>query len=117
MSMLFAATYPERTAAIVLYGAYAQYPDRHRLSDAQFEAMLEESDRIWGTGVRCLRRLAPTRAEDKDALRAWARWGRRGASPSAAIALTRVNWEIDIRHVLPAIRVPTLIFHRNGDTA
>jgi class 3 adenylate cyclase/pimeloyl-ACP methyl ester carboxylesterase len=117
MSMLFAATYPERTAAVVLYGAYAENADRHRISDDQFEAILEEMDRNWGTGIRCLQRFAPSRVKDKDALRAWARWERHGASPSAAIALTRMNREIDIRHVLPVIGVPTLVLHRSGDTA
>jgi class 3 adenylate cyclase/pimeloyl-ACP methyl ester carboxylesterase len=117
MSMLFAATYPERTSALVLYGSYAENADRHLFSDDQFEAMLEEIDRIWGTGVRCVRRFAPSRAEDKDALRAWARWERRGASPSAAVALARMNREIDIRHVLPVIQVPTVVLHRSGDTA
>jgi class 3 adenylate cyclase len=116
MSMLFAATYPERTAALVLYGAFAQAPSAKR-SDDEFEMILEEVDRNWGTGIRCLRQFAPSQIGDKDALRTWARWERNGASPSAAIALMRMNREIDVRHVLPAIRVPTLVLHRSGDTS
>src|SRR5207237_7733567 len=87
-----------------------------RMPDDEFETVLQEIDRNWGTGIRCLQRFAPSQIGDRDALRAWARWERRGASPSAAIALTRMNREIDVRHVLPAIRVPTLVLHRTRDT-
>jgi class 3 adenylate cyclase len=117
MSMLFAATYPERTAALALYGAFAKNPRATTISDDEFEARMQEIDNNWGTGTRCLRNFAPSQIGEKDALRAWARWERRGASPSAAIALARMNREIDIRHVLPAIRVPTLILHRTRDTS
>jgi class 3 adenylate cyclase len=115
MSILFAATYPERTAALALYGAFARSPSAN-LSDEEFEARLQEIDRAWGTGIRCLRNFAPSQFGDKHALRTWARWERRGASPSAAIAVSRMNREIDVRGVLPAIRVPTLVLHRSGDT-
>src|SRR5207302_8809044 len=115
MSMLFAATYPEQTTALALYGSWAQNPSA-RMPDDEFETVLQEIDRNWGTGIRCLQRFAPSQIGDRDALRAWARWERRGASPSAAIALTRMNREIDDRHVLPAIRVPTLVLHRSADT-
>jgi class 3 adenylate cyclase/pimeloyl-ACP methyl ester carboxylesterase len=116
MSMLFAATYPERTTALALYGAWAQNPSANTIPDDEFETLLQEIDRNWGTGIRCLQRFAPSQIGDRDALRAWARWERRGASPSAATALTRMNREIDVRHVLPAIRVPTLVLHRSADT-
>jgi class 3 adenylate cyclase/pimeloyl-ACP methyl ester carboxylesterase len=116
MSLLFAATYPERTAALALYGAFARTPSSKRISNDEFETRLQEIDNNWGTGIRCLRNFAPSQTGDKDALRAWARWERRGASPSAAIALARLNREIDIRHVLPAVRVPTLVIHRTLDT-
>jgi pimeloyl-ACP methyl ester carboxylesterase len=116
MSMLFAATYPERTTALALYGAWAQNPSAKTIPDDEFERQLQEIDRNWGTGIRCLQRFAPSQIGDRDALRAWARWERRGASPSAAIALARMNREIDVRHVLPAIHVPTLVLHRSSDT-
>ena len=116
MSMLFAATYPERTAALALYGAFAKTPRATTIPDDEFEARMQDIDNNWGTGTRCVRNFAPSQIGEKDALRAWARWERRGASPSAAIALARMNREIDIRHVLPVIRVPTLILHRTRDT-
>src|SRR3954464_6823085 len=59
--------------------------------------------------------LAPSKASDPSVKEAWARYERVGASPSAVISLMRMNSEIDVRHVLPAIRVPTLIVHREGD--
>jgi class 3 adenylate cyclase len=111
MSLLFAATYPERTSALALYGGFAQHP-RAATPDGEFEALLQGIANSWGTG----RNFAPSQLEDEDELRVWARWERRGASPTAAIALARMNRDIDIRHVLPAVRVPTLILHRILDT-
>jgi pimeloyl-ACP methyl ester carboxylesterase len=116
MCMLFAATYPERTAALVLYGSFAVTETRS-WSTEQFERRLAEVESSWGTGRLTLDHFAPSFAADEHALRAWARWERLGASPAAALALLRMNREIDARHVLPAIRVPTLVLHRGGDSA
>jgi class 3 adenylate cyclase/dienelactone hydrolase len=110
MSLLFAATYPERTRALVFYGAYAQYP-RSRLESEDF---IDVIDRAWGTG-ETLRFFARLAASDANRVRAFGRFERLGATPSAAIALQRMNEEIDVRHVLPTIRVPTLVLHRVGD--
>jgi class 3 adenylate cyclase len=110
MSLLFAATYPERTRALVLYGAYAQYPR----SRAESEQFVEVIDTSWGTGAT-LRFYARAAASDEKQVRAFGRNERLGATPSAAIALQRMNEEIDVRDVLPAIRVPTLVLHRVGD--
>jgi pimeloyl-ACP methyl ester carboxylesterase/class 3 adenylate cyclase len=113
MSMLFAATYPERVQALVIVGSYA-----HFLSDvqdrAELEAQVREVEEHWGTGVS-LRRFAPARANDPKAVANWAAFERSGGSPSAVISLLRMNAEIDVRHVLPAIRVPTLVAHRRED--
>lgn len=119
MAMLFAATYPERTAALVLYAAYAaearapDYPWPPTAADVA--ADLDDHARTihedWGN-VDFLVDVAPSVADDPT-FRAW--FGtllRLGASPGAAIALDRMNAEIDIRRVLPAIRVPTLVLHR-----
>ncbi len=114
MSMLFAATYPERTQALILYGTYADFhtwvlpPDR-------FEQFLERIDRSWGQGDSLIA-FAPTRMADERFRQWWARFERQGASPSAVTALMRMNSQIDVRHVLPMIRVPTLVLHRSGDT-
>jgi pimeloyl-ACP methyl ester carboxylesterase/class 3 adenylate cyclase len=113
MSALFAATYPERTAALVLYGTFAEFcswvPTPEHL-----EHFLHAIDEGWGTG-RSLPHFAPSVADDSRFRRWWARYERLGASPGAAMALMRMNSEIDVRHVLPAIRVPTLVLHRTGD--
>jgi len=116
MSVLFAATYPERTSALVLYGSYAK-----RLRDPTYPwaPTREERDnwydlleRGWG-GVVDIGTMAPN--ADPHFREWWARYLRMSASPGAALALGRMNAEIDIREVLPSIRVPTLILHRTGD--
>jgi class 3 adenylate cyclase/alpha-beta hydrolase superfamily lysophospholipase len=113
MSMLFAATYPERTQALVLYGSYGHFPS-WVLPPDKFEAFIEVIDNQWGTGAS-LKVFAPSKVADERFRRWWARFERLGASPSDAIALMRMNNEIDIRHILPSIRVPTLVLHRAGD--
>lgn len=113
MSLLFAATYPERTRALVLYGTYGHFsswvvpPDR-------IDAALDRMEKNWGTG-ESLRLFAPSVASDETYKLSWARFERLGASPSAVVALMRMNSEIDIRPILPSIRVPTFIIHRQGD--
>jgi class 3 adenylate cyclase len=122
MSMLFAATYPERTAALVLYGTHAtwfqaeDYPwmstqEERRLSIAR-------SDQRSGTDAWFndrLQGLAPSTAHDDATRKWWRRWVQASASPGAIKALAVMNTEIDARHTLPAIRVPTLVLNREGD--
>jgi pimeloyl-ACP methyl ester carboxylesterase len=118
MSMLFATTYPERAAALVLYGTYAKrvsdsdYPwapteDAHR----EFIASIE---REWG-GPAQLDTWAPSVADDARFQEWWGKYLRLGASPAAARAVLEMTTQIDVRSILPAIRVPTLILHRSGD--
>jgi pimeloyl-ACP methyl ester carboxylesterase len=120
MCALFAATYPERTSAIVLDGSYARmmwaadYPFGR--TPQEHAAFLVEIERDWGAGVG-LERRAPSRAHDERFRQWWARFQRASASPKAAANLLRMNAEIDIRHVLPSIRVPTLVLHAVGDRA
>ncbi|WP_201835290.1 adenylate/guanylate cyclase domain-containing protein [Microvirga zambiensis] len=114
MSMLFAATYPERTQALVLYGTYADF-HTWVLPRDRFETFLEKIDRTWGQG-ESLNAFAPTKIADERFRQWWGRFERLGASPSAVIALMRMNSQIDVRHILPTIRVPTLVLHREGDT-
>jgi len=119
MSALFAATYPARTSALVLLGSFARlrpdadYPSSRGSPDEE-QAWLESCEREWGGPVG-LDQRAPTLVGDEQARRWWARYLRMSASPAAAVALTRMNYEIDIRHVLPAVRVPTLVLHSAGD--
>jgi pimeloyl-ACP methyl ester carboxylesterase len=115
MSVLFAATSPQRARALVLYGSYAR--PTHLLSDDDFNQEIELIDRLWGTGEYILTRYMPRGLSDEAARRILARFERQSASPSAEMAIRRMNREIDARHVLPAIRVPTLVMHRVRDIA
>jgi class 3 adenylate cyclase/esterase/lipase len=115
MSVLFAATYPDRAQALVLYGSYARAS--HLLSDEQFNEEQELIDRTWGTGEYILKRYMRGGMSDDAARQKFARFERQSASPSAVLAIRRMNREIDARHVLPSIRVPTLVMHRVGDSA
>lgn len=118
MCSLFAATYPEKTAALVMIGTYAKricdddYPwaPTAEQRDAFFEVMQKD----WGGPVGIEDR-APSLANDEEFRTWWAEYLRMGASPGAAVALTRMNAEIDVRNVLPSIRVPALVIHREGD--
>jgi class 3 adenylate cyclase len=112
MSMLFAATYPERTTRLVLYGTSGHFPSS--TEPEKLGPFLDFIERRWGTGAS-LRMFAPGKVADDTFKRWWARFERAGASPTAAIALLRMASDIDVRNVLPAIRVPTLILHTAGD--
>jgi DNA-binding SARP family transcriptional activator/pimeloyl-ACP methyl ester carboxylesterase len=120
MVTLFAATYPERTAGIVLMGAYARrmwapdYPIGRRPEDTWWHAPDPEA---WGLPMarRFVDERAPSLAGDNDAYRWYASYLVRGASPGAAVQLARMNAEIDVRHVLPSIHVPTLVLYREGE--
>ena len=113
MSVLFAATYPERTRALVLYGTYGHLSSWVVPPD-MLDAALDRMEKNWGTG-ESLHLFAPSVASDETFKLSWARFERLGASPSAVVALMRMNSEIDVRPILPSIRVPTFIIHRQGD--
>jgi class 3 adenylate cyclase len=114
MSILFAATYPDRTRALVLYGAYAHHLSWVTPAD-QLEASIAKFEKTWGTG-ESLRLFAPDSYHDPAYRAWWTRFERVSASPSAVMDLMRMNSEIDVRSILPAIRVPTLVLHRVHDT-
>lgn len=118
MCSLFAATYPEKTLALVMMGTYAK-----RVRDADYpwaptaeerQHFFEEIRQHWGGPVG-LEERAPTVAHDPRFREWWATYLRMGASPGAALALTQMNAEIDVRHVLPSVHVPTLVIHRADD--
>jgi pimeloyl-ACP methyl ester carboxylesterase/class 3 adenylate cyclase len=117
MSILFAATYPKRTRALVFYGSYAKrswaadYP--FGWTSEQWDAFLATMEENWGKpdGV-VLDRWAPSIARDEQAATAAAAYFRASASPGAALAVMKMNREIDVRNILPSVHVPTLIMHR-----
>jgi pimeloyl-ACP methyl ester carboxylesterase len=122
MSILFAATYPDRVSALILWGSDVKgvRTDDYPWAPSFEEAIrsVEDAGARWGTSDYCgdvLRAAVPSVADDADFRRWWASYMRLGASPAAAAALRRMNMEIDVRHVLPAIRVPTLALHRTDD--
>jgi len=118
MCSLFAATHPAQTEALVMIGTYAR---RLRARDYPWAPTREQRVRFlreiieqWGGPVG-LNDRAPSVANDPAFRDWWASFLRMGASPAAAVALTKMNAEIDVRHILPTIRVPTLVLHRTGD--
>jgi len=118
LSAFFAATYPERAKALVLFGTFAKriwspdYPWAPKSEERERE--YETLEREWGE-LMDVEDYAPSKANDEVFLRRLATYFRRSASPGAAIALLRMNTQLDIRHILPTIRVPTLVIHRSGD--
>ncbi|WP_292126644.1 alpha/beta hydrolase, partial [Mesorhizobium sp.] len=113
MAMLFAATYPERTRALVLYGGYAHF-HKWVMPQERLEAFIEIAETCWGTGAT-LPNFAPGRVDDTHFARWWARFERLSAGPTAAAALARMNADIDVRGILSAISAPTLLIHRRND--
>ncbi len=118
MCSLFAATYPQKTLALVMIGSYAR---RLRAADypwgpteVQHRGFLDEIAKSWGGPVGIEAR-APSKANDREFSNWWATYLRMGASPGAALALTKMNALFDVRPILKAIQVPTLVLHRTGD--
>jgi class 3 adenylate cyclase/pimeloyl-ACP methyl ester carboxylesterase len=120
MSLLYAATYPERTSALVLYGCYAKRawsPDyAFGWKDERWKSFFDNIEHHWGTpqGIS-VTMWAPSIANDARAAEGLASYFRASASPGAAAAIMKMNREIDVRHILPATRVPTLILHRTAE--
>jgi pimeloyl-ACP methyl ester carboxylesterase len=120
MSILFAATYPERAWALALCATFPRerwapdYP--FGFSDEELRREDEEIEQQWGTSraAEALARGVAPEASDEE-VQAFATMIRQSASPGAALALNRMNHEIDVRDVLPAIRVPTLVLNRQGE--
>ena len=116
MSLLFAATYPERTSTLVLFGSSASMKaDPWAVSQEQFDLFLAAVEAHWGEGM-LVPMNAPSLRKDKAFLQWFGRLERAAASPGAIQALFRADYESDVLHVLPSIRVPTLILHRKDDS-
>jgi class 3 adenylate cyclase len=119
MCALFAATYPERTAAFLSFGGFPRMvaaPDwPWGRSEENMQRLYRQIEEGWGSQPVGLDARIPSRVNDEAFREWWTRYLTRSATPRAAAALTRMNGQIDIRHVIPAIRVPSLIMHRTGD--
>ena len=115
---LFAATHPERTSALILCGAVATTrwsPETPWAPTREtFETWIQTVGREWGRPL-AIELFAPSVAHDKRFRDWWARLLRLAASPAAAVALLRMLDEIDVRPVLPTIRIPSLVLHCTGD--
>jgi class 3 adenylate cyclase len=118
MSALFAALHPERTSSLILYGAYAtamgdaDYPWGR--SPEWLAWYFDEIEKRWGHGA-FIGALAPSRAEDPAFRAWWSRFERNASAPGNTQAYVRTHSRDDVRAVLQAIRVPTLVIQRSGD--
>ena len=121
MALLFAATHPDRTTALVLQGSFARIaraPDhpigfpRHALRE-----FIDAFERMWGTGGVLANYYFRSAGDDPGLRRQFARWERNGASPGAMVAVLRMIQGIDVRPILPTITVPTMVVHCTGDPA
>jgi class 3 adenylate cyclase len=116
LAMMFAATYPERVSALILYGTLVKgtYSDDYPWAPSSelWEMYFEIP---WGEGSS-LNLLAPSMALDEEFLRRWARFERMSSSPGMVRQILRMAARVDAREILPTVAVPTLILHRTGDT-
>ena len=113
MSLLFAATHPERVRALALYGAFAQSPTRAWPAH-QVEIRFDLVERGWGAQLMPPS-VAPSMASDAEFRRNWTRFEQQSASPAMARDLLRLSRDADVEPALLTIRVPMLVLHRSGD--
>ncbi len=115
-ALMFSATYPERTSSLVLYGTFPSIKDPPWSEPPDvWEEMLLSWEARWGEGI-LMQRNAPSVWGNKAICEEIGRFERATASPGSIVALMRTNYALDVRHVVPAIRVPTLVLHRVGDS-
>ena len=118
VAALFAAHHPATVESLVLYGAFPKLLESPDYPEGQpreaFDVVREGMDQAWGEGVS-LTFLAFDKLGDEEFRRWWGRYERASASPGLALSAQLLDLEIDIREVLPAIHVPTLLIHRTED--
>jgi class 3 adenylate cyclase len=112
MSVLFAATYPERVSHLVLSGGFARMADRMK-ADA-YQAFVEQLVKHWGTG-QALKFVAPSQLNNPDAVAWFGKFERLSSSPGALKTALQLNRKIDITSILPTLHVPTLVLHGRSD--
>ena len=118
MGIVFAATHPDRTSQLILWNTFARLgwaPGTFEERRQQIrEARLRQYEEGWGTGS-LIGRFVPSAAADPNFRDWWGRFERLSMSPGAAVEAMRVNFEIDVRDILPSVRVPTLVIRNEGD--
>lgn len=118
MSILFAATYPERTLGLVTFGTFAKRiwsPDYPWAPTPEQREGFYHSVEFGWDGEMDLRDLAPSLDPQSPVLQRFATYARMGASPAAALGLAKMNTQADVVSVLPSVHVPTLVLNREGD--
>ena len=118
LAVLFATTYPNRTRALVMMGGFAKIrraPDFPiGIPDAVVERTMAYLSDHWGNS-QALGLVLPSVTGDEAKMRWWAQFSRRSTSPGGAVAQFRMNWDADIRHLLPLVQVPALVLHAEED--
>ena len=119
MAGVFAASFPERVSGLVLYGPYARATPAEGFpwgipKEIREIATRDPEEETWGVGLS-LALLAPSRLQDEALVRWWGRFERQSMSPAMALEIIRLNMDVDIRAVLPSIRVPSLVIHCTDD--
>jgi class 3 adenylate cyclase len=119
LAAFFAAAYPQRVSHAILYGSFARIrPDPPEypwgFEDELIQELAEGVTEAWGEGVM-LTILAPSLLGDERARAWWGRYERASTSPRTTLVLAGANFVLDIRDVLPSVRVPTLVLHRTSD--
>ena len=113
LATLFAASHPDRSQALILYGAFARFKSWFPTQEA-LEGLFQYIDSAWGSG-ESLPLFAPTMKDDLALKEWWGKFERLGGSPGAAKTIMRMNSQINITDILPSVKVPTLIIHRKDD--
>ncbi|MET4798117.1 adenylate/guanylate cyclase domain-containing protein [Bradyrhizobium sp. LB11.1] len=112
MSIMFAATYPERVSHLILIGCFSRSADRS--SDEAWEVRLEQIVKHWGAG-QLIKTIAPSEASKPSAVAQFGRFERLASSPGALRTILRLNRQIDVTAILPTLQMPTLVLHRKAD--
>ena len=115
LATLFAATHPDRSQALILYGAFARFKSWFPTQEA-LKSLIKYIDSDWGSG-QSLPMFAPSKENDLAFQQWWGKFERLGASPGAVKTLMRMNSQIDTTDILQSVNVPTLIIHRKDDVA
>src|SRR5205807_901817 len=114
LNLLFSATHPDRTAALILLNSYARltwaedYP--HGIPPSNAEQLLELIESGWGKGV-AFEALVASQADNEAMRQWWARYQRQAANPGTSVSLLRRSFYTYARCVLSSISVPTLVLH------